>query len=177
VTGVLDRPATVPVLRPYGPQDPAAVRAFLGGLSLDSAYRRFFTGIGSPPSATLVRRLTAVTPGRAIVLAVTAAGVVGLADSVIADGVVELGVVVADGWQRRGLGWPLCVEALRPALEAGVPTLRAHTLPDNARVARMLRRRWPDARPCFEDGTLIWDLPLRLENVLTDVTGPAARER
>jgi GNAT superfamily N-acetyltransferase len=177
VTGVLDRPVTTPTqrpaLRPYGPADQAATRAFLGGLSLDSAYRRFFTGIGSPPSATLVRRLTTPGPGRTVVVAVTPTGVVGLADTVVTGGVVELGVVVADGWQRQGLGWPLCAEALRPALDAGVPTLRAHTLPDNARVARMLRRRWPQASPRFVDGTLIWDLPLRAENV----TGAAARER
>jgi hypothetical protein len=44
--------------------------------------------------------------------------------------------------------------------------LRAHTLPDNARVARILRRRWPDGAPRFADGTLVWELPLRAENVL-----------
>jgi hypothetical protein len=47
-----------------------------------------------------------------------------------------------------------------------VPVLRAHTLPDNARVAKILRRRWPDGAPRFVDGTLVWELPLRAENVL-----------
>ena len=64
------------------------------------------------------------------------------------------------------LGWQLCAAALVPALMRGVPVLRAHTLPDNARVARILRRRWPDGAPQFADGTLVWDLPLRAENVL-----------
>jgi hypothetical protein len=75
-------------------------------------------------------------------------------------------VVVADRWQRRGLGWPLCAAALGPALARGVPVLRAHTLPDNARVAKILRRHWPDGAPRFDDGTLVWELPLRAENVL-----------
>jgi ribosomal protein S18 acetylase RimI-like enzyme len=172
VTGLLARPATVGgagLLRPIGPDESEAVRAFLGGLSLDSAYRRFFTGIGSPPTAALVRRLIEVDSGRrTVVLAVVGSAVVGLADTTLVDDgrAVELGVVVADRWQRRGLGWPLCAAALRPALDRGVPTLRAHTLPDNARVARMLRRRWPEAAPRYEDGTLIWELPLRAENVL-----------
>jgi acetyltransferase len=173
VTGLLDRPAiaTVPgvLLRDARPEDAAAVREFLSGLSLDSAYRRFFTGIGSPPSAALVRRLVEADPdNRTVVLAVAGAEVVGLADTTLVDGgrAVELGVVLADRWQRRGLGWQLCAAALVPALVRGVPVLRAHTLPDNARVARILRRRWPDGAPRFADGTLVWELPLRAENVL-----------
>jgi RimJ/RimL family protein N-acetyltransferase len=145
------------------------VRVFLAGLSLDSAYRRFFTGIGPSPSAALVSRLIDAEPQRrSVLLAVAGAQVVGVADTTLVDGgrAVELGVVVADHWQRRGLGWPLCAAALVPALERGVPVLRAHTLPDNARVARILRRQWPEGRPRFDDGTLVWELPLRAENVL-----------
>ena len=173
MTGLLDRPAiaTVPgvLLRDARPEDAAAVQEFLSGLSLDSAYRRFFTGIGSPPSAALVRRLVEADPGnRTVVLAVAGAEVVGLADTTLVDGgrAVELGVVLADRWQRRRLGWQLCAAALVPALIRGVPVLRAHTLPDNARVAKILRRRWPDGAPRFADGTLVWELPLRAENVL-----------
>ena len=56
MTLTTDRPAPTLTLRPVTPADRAAVRCFLGGLSLESAYRRFFTGIGSPSSA-LVRHL------------------------------------------------------------------------------------------------------------------------
>lgn len=167
MTGLLDRPAPPAVagavLRDVAPADLDAVRAFLAGLSLETAYRRFFTGIGTP-TTSLVRRLTAVEPGRrAVVVAVAGTEVVGLADSAVLDGgrMVELGVVVTDRWQRRGLGWPLCTAALAPAVAAGVPVLRAHTLPDNAQVTRLLRRRWPTGRPRYDDGTLVWELPLR----------------
>jgi acetyltransferase len=173
VTGLLDRSAIAAVpgvlLRDARPDDCAAVREFLSGLSLDSAYRRFFTGIGSSPSAALVRRLVEADPDRrTVVLAIAGAEVVGVADTTLVDDgrAVELGVVLADRWQRRGLGWQLCAAALVPALIRGVPVLRAHTLPDNARVAKILRRRWPDGAPRFADGTLVWELPLRAENVL-----------
>jgi GNAT superfamily N-acetyltransferase len=170
VTALLERPEVIPGvrLRTATPADHGEVRAFLRGLTLDSAYRRFFTGLGSVPES-LVRRLLDDRPGRAVLLAVTAGGVVGLADTTVLDRTtVELGVVVADAWQRQGLGWPLADAALAPALRAGATILRAHTLPDNARVARMLRRRWPSAHPRFDDGTLVWEM---------DLTGPVARER
>jgi GNAT superfamily N-acetyltransferase len=167
MTGLLERPAATEViagvrLRDAAAADAGPVRAFLLGLSLDSAYRRFFTGLGSVPDS-LVRRLLDTEPGRrSVVLAVAGREVVGVADTTVVDGgaAVELGVVVADRWQRRGIGWPLCDAALAPALARGVPVLRAHTLADNARVARMLRRRWPAGTPRFDDGTLVWELPL-----------------
>ena len=156
IPGVRLRAATV--------DDYGAVRAFLRGLTLDSAYRRFFTGLGSVPDS-LVRRLLDDRPDRTVVLALTGADVVGVADTTVVGDTVELGVVVADAWQRHGLGWPLADAALFPTTAT---VLRAHTLPDNARVARMLRRRFPGARSRFDDGTLVWDISL---------IGPVARER
>jgi GNAT superfamily N-acetyltransferase len=180
VTGLLERPTAPPppalpevipgvCLRPATAADAARVGAFLRGLSLESAYRRFFTGLGSVPDS-LVRRLLDTGDTRTVVLAAAGDEIVGVADTTIVDGgaAVELGVVVADSWQRRGLGWPLADAALAPALAGGVSTFRAHTLADNARVARMLRRRWPAATPRFDDGTLVWEMEL---------TGPVARER
>jgi GNAT superfamily N-acetyltransferase len=183
MTGLLDRSTARPLtpdraapevipgvrLRPATAQDIVPVGAFLRGLSLDSSYRRFFTGLGSVPDS-LVRRLLDTGSGRTVVLATAGAEIVGVADTTVVNAgrAVELGIVVADRWQRRGLGWPLADAALAPARARGIRTLRAHTLPDNARVARMLRRRWPSARPRFEDGTLIWDI---------DLAGAAARER
>jgi GNAT superfamily N-acetyltransferase len=187
MTGVLERPTAarpaelIPgvCVRAATTRDAARVRRFLQGLSLDSAYRRFFTGLGSVPES-LVRRLLDPAGGRTVVLAVAADEIVGIADTSVCGHAVELGVVVADRWQRQGLGWPLADAALEPALAAGVRTLRAHTLADNARVARMLRRRWPAAKPRFDDGTLVWDIDLTGDTDLTgdmDLTGPVARER
>lgn len=178
MAGLLERPAHRPAgarppagaateaipglhLRPATPADFPAVRTFLGGLSLDSAYRRFFTGLGSVPDS-LVRRLLATGTTRTVILAVAGCAIVGLADTTVVEGgaAVELGIVVADSWQGRSLGRPLTDAALAPARRSGIRTLRAHTLPDNARAARILRRRWPAARSRFEDGTLVWDIDL-----------------
>lgn len=164
MTGLLERTTeAIPGVRLHAATaaDTAAVGAFLRGLSLDSAYRRFFTGLGSVPDS-LVRRLLTTGGTRTVVVATAGEEVVGIADTTVVGGgtAVELGVVVTDRWQCRGLGWPLADAALAPAVAGRIPILRAHTLPDNARVARMLRRRWPGARPRFEDGTLVWELPL-----------------
>jgi GNAT superfamily N-acetyltransferase len=156
--------ADTPVwLRSVCPTDAAGVRLFLAGLSLESSYRRFFTGLGRIPDR-FVRRLVEVDHERREALVAVAGGaVVALADyALLADcpGAAEIGVVVADGWQRRGLGPHLVGTLLAVAQARGVTQVRAHTLAENARVARLLRRRWPTARPELEDSQLIWELPL-----------------
>jgi GNAT superfamily N-acetyltransferase len=162
VTGLLQRPAPALTVRTVTPDDRAAVHGFLAGLSLDSAYRRFFTGLGSP-SSTLVRHLVEVDHDRReAVLATWDGRVVGLADCTrLDDGVtVELGVVVADRWQRRGLGPRLARTVLELAMARGARTVRMHALVENARVARLVRRSWPDAVPVRDGAVLAWDLAL-----------------
>jgi ribosomal protein S18 acetylase RimI-like enzyme len=159
---LLERPAPTLTLRPVTPEDRAAVRGFLAGLSLDSAYRRFFTGIGSPSSA-LVQQLVEVDHDRReAVLAVRAGQVVGLADCTrLPDGVtVELGVVVADRWQRRGLGPRLARTVLELAMGRGTRRVRMHALADNDPAARLVRRTWPGEVPRRDGTVLAWDLPL-----------------
>jgi acetyltransferase len=170
VTGLLERPAAVGApaadlvtIRPVQPGDTPAVRDFLAGLSLDSAYRRFFTGIAPSPSVAFVRHFVEVDHDRReTLLAVLADEVVAMADCFrLDDGwTVELGVVVADAWQRLGLGPRLAADVLGLAMARGATMLLVYALPDNARVARLLHRRWPSSEPAFEDGMLVWRLPL-----------------
>jgi GNAT superfamily N-acetyltransferase len=145
------------------PTDVGIVRLFLAGLSPESSYRRFFTGLGRIPDR-IVRRIVDVDHDqREALVAVAAGAVVALADYARLAGApdaAELGVVVADDWQRCGLGPQLVGELLALAHDRGVTRLRAHTLAENARIARLLRRRWPAARPEREDTLLVWDLPL-----------------
>lgn len=169
MTGVLQRPSEIPdgaaepLIRPVRAGDAGPVREFLCGLSPGTAYRRFFAGIGHP-SAAWTERLIRVEPGRRAVLIATAgATVVGLADCarpLDAPELVEAGVVVADGWQRRGLGPRLVGALLTGETAAGAQALRLHTLAANAVAVRLIRLRWPDARARREDGTLVWHLPL-----------------
>ena len=162
MTGLLERPAPVLAVRPVTPADRAAVHGFLAGLSLDSAYRRFFAGLGSPSSA-LVRQLVEVDHDRReAVLARWGDQVVGLADCTRLDGgvTVELGVVVADRWQRRGLGPRLARTVLELAIARGARTVRMHALAENDRVARLIRRSWPDAVPARDATVLAWEQAL-----------------
>jgi GNAT superfamily N-acetyltransferase len=185
MTGLLVRPADSPAvdavteaeiltlpagprIRPARPDDMAAVTRFLAGLSLDSAYRRFFTGLGTP-SPSLVRKLVETDRvARDAVVAVledpaAAEEVLGLADYArVRDqpGTVEIGVVVADAWQRHGLGPRLATAALELARGRGATRMRAHCLAENAPIARILRRSWPDAHPRWEDSLWVWDVPL-----------------
>jgi GNAT superfamily N-acetyltransferase len=180
VTGLLERPAPAPALtlRPVTPADAAGVRRFLAGLSLDSAYRRFFTGLGSP-SATLVRHLVEVDHDRReAVVAVRDGEVVGLADGtrLAGGGTVEIGVVVADRWQRQGVGPRLARTVLEAARDRGARQVRIHALAENARVARLVRRGWPDGVPTRDGPVLVWDLDLPASPA-PHTTGPAARGR
>jgi GNAT superfamily N-acetyltransferase len=162
-TPVATLPDMTVVVRPASLTDTHAVQRFLGGLSLESSYRRFFTGLGRIPDA-FARRLVDVDHARREALvAVVGDAVVGLADYALLTShpnAAEFGVVVADSWQRRGLGPRLVGELIMVAQGRGVTRLRVHTLAENARVLRLLRRRWPNARPEREDTMLIWDLPL-----------------
>jgi GNAT superfamily N-acetyltransferase len=150
-------------IRPVEPGDAAALRAFLLGLSVESVYRRFFTGFGKV-AVRFVDHLVCLDHARREALVAVAGGeVIGFADYAVLDeapDVVEFGVVVADRWQRHGIGPALTRDLLGLAAGRGATAVRAHTLAENARAARMLRRRWPAGRPVRDGTLLIWDLPL-----------------
>jgi acetyltransferase len=151
------------LMRPVCPTDTPGVRLLLAGLSAESSYRRFFTGLGRI-SDRLVSRLVDVDHDRReSLVAVVDATIVALADYAVlaaCPDTIEIGVVVADAWQRRRIGPLLVGELLALAQRRGAARLRAHTLAENARIARLLRQRWPAARPEREDTLLVWDLPL-----------------
>jgi hypothetical protein len=121
-------------VRPGGPADAEALRSFITGLSQRTQYRRFFAGV-APPGGPLLRALCGAGNGADILVAACrcpacadrAPGgpIVGHAmavDSVGADGIpaVEVGLVVADGSQRRGVGSAL-MRTLRPGRRARRP--------------------------------------------------------
>lgn len=87
-------------------------------------------------SARLVRELLA-PPGGASLLAEVNGEVVGMA--VLAphpeSGAVEVGLLVEDGWQRRGVGATLLRHAAQVALDRGHDQLLAVGRPGNGAVA------------------------------------------
>jgi ribosomal protein S18 acetylase RimI-like enzyme len=150
--------------------DKEAVRAFLAGLSANSQYQRYFTGLGSV-SPSLVRDLTAVTPRQQVVLATCGPEVIGHAmASTNKDGAVELGVVVADGHRRQGVANRLVRTLLERAVLAGMGRLRLDVLCENQLVLDWIRRGLPGTRFERDGYTLVGYAPL----TLALVTSPAA---
>jgi GNAT superfamily N-acetyltransferase len=154
---------TVPpgaALRPASASDADAVAAFLAGLSLMTAYRRFHTGLGTRTDA-VAARLVAPRSGRHAWVALVDGAVVGLGNAAVdADGRTEVGVVVADAWQGRGLGTRLVEAALFAAAADGAGEVRFVVLGENRRVLAALRRAFPDAPVIYDGGSCELVAPL-----------------
>jgi len=145
--------------------DTEAVHAFLAGLSANTQYQRFFTGLGSV-SPSLVRDLTTVTPRQQVVLATVGPEVIGHAMAATnQDGAVELGVVVADGHRHEGIGNRLVRALIERAVLGGAGQLRFDVLCENQIVLDWIRRGLPGTRFERDGYTLTGHAPLTLELV------------
>ena len=133
------------LLRPVRAEDADRVQSFVRALSPQSRHSRFFGGL-SELSPYLLRRLTRpARPTEFGLLALAgdpgARQVVGMAQYALeASCWAELGVVVADAWQRQGLGMRLIRMLGEHAARTGVRALRALTLTENHAVLALMRR-------------------------------------
>jgi GNAT superfamily N-acetyltransferase len=151
-TQVLLPDGTELTVRPADVQDTEAVRQLHERCSMRSRYRRYLAGSGIPSDAALRRLLTPVN-GYALVAEVSRRAdpahvpahepgdeVVALVNLLWDGPEAELGILVADGWQRRGLGTALCRRALTLAARAGREAVHVHTHADNSPMIRTLHR-------------------------------------
>jgi GNAT superfamily N-acetyltransferase len=129
---------TVLTVRPADRDDTAAVADFHDRCTASSRYRRY----GSPgPSAGSRGLLRLLTPalGRTL-LVLDAGGSVVAMGNVMYDGDDgELGLLVRDDWQRRGLGSQLASRLVAEADVQGLASITAQTHMDNTAVARVLQ--------------------------------------
>jgi ribosomal protein S18 acetylase RimI-like enzyme len=136
----------VALLRRATPDDVTSIREFVCGLSPRSQYLRFFAAV-APPSTGLLRALCG-TGGADVLLVVDRSGAVighGMAADA-ADGLeTSIGLVVADAWQRRGVGTQVLQALASRAARRGVDSLVLEVLPDNRVMRGIIARRWPDA--------------------------------
>jgi GNAT superfamily N-acetyltransferase len=132
-------------LRLTRPSDGPRVREFLEGLSAETRTRRFLSPTPTVSEAT-VRHFTFYDPRERMMLAATMPAdggerIVGLADAAfLATGLAEIGVVVDDESQGRGIGKVLSEAVASVALSRGAVRLKAEMLDSNAPMLRLLER-------------------------------------
>jgi GNAT superfamily N-acetyltransferase len=158
--------------------DLAALRDFFAGLSQDSRYLRFFAPV--KPTPAMLRRLSGGT-GAADCVVATAGGVI-IGHAMAADqagprgAMTDIGVVVADAWQGRGVGSALVRALITRARARGVTSLTMDVLPGNRRVLAMIAGHWTAARtdPSADGVTIHVRLPRRQRRRLRRLPGRRA---
>jgi GNAT superfamily N-acetyltransferase len=135
-------------IRPPSGGDLAALGTFFAALSLRTRVKRFFAPVS--PGPAMLRRLDG-TAGQADVLVAVHCGVIighamavdqGSGDAGL---VTDIGVVVADAWQRRGVGAALMRALLGRAQARGVTEVSMDVLPSNRAVLAMITSHWAAA--------------------------------
>ena len=132
-------------IRPVRPADLAELGDFFAGLSVESRYLRFFAPV--VPAHGLLDLLAGRHARVDAIVAVANGVIVGHAMAADRkDGrATDIGVVVADAWQRRGVGAALMRALVARAQARGVMSLEMDVLPGNRRVLAMILAHWPDA--------------------------------
>lgn len=130
-------------IRPLGRGEEGPVRELLARLSPRTRYFRFFSEMPVMP-ASLVRMLADVDDVRRLALIaelddahgghVVALGNVGAAG----DDLAEVGIVVADAWQRQGIGVALTARLLHAAEARGYRRFLVHGLWDDPALRPLL---------------------------------------
>lgn len=135
--------AAPPRVREAVPNDRPALERMLDRCTGPTRYRRFHGHVSAFPERYLAEALSG-SPVHFALVAVTApnapgADVVALASCRLVDeGVAELGILVEDAWQRRGIGGRLLREIAGHADRAGLRALTARVLAEQAWIIRVL---------------------------------------
>lgn len=134
------------LLRPAHYRDDESVGNFLNRLSPDSRQRRFFNSLPYI-SPALTRKMVSNTPGQLVLLAIDSEAVVGHGMAVrVGEQAADVGIVVADAYQRQGIGSRLLTELTDTTAAVGVTTLCCDVLSENYFVLDWLRRALPGIR-------------------------------
>jgi len=148
-------------LRPVRRDDDSLERDFIRRLSEETRYLRFQKWVRSP-SDRLIHFLTEVDYSRHLALVATSRRdgeeeVVGEARYVADAGGTdcELGIVVADDWQKSGLAGVLMEALLRAARERGLQRMEGQVLATNRPMLRFVRALGFRVEPIAGDRTVV----------------------
>ncbi len=137
------RPAQTPAsplhIRALSPEQLGDLLKMVGRCSPSSLFHRFD---GITDGTAHVRHLVA-TSGHETLTAWSGARCVGLATLARSTSDHELGVLVEDGWQRRGIGTELLTRLVASARARGIGQIVADVLGEDSFILSMLRRVGP----------------------------------
>jgi acetyltransferase len=156
-------------VRRAGPGDAGELARMVSELSTASAHMRFFAGVGTP-SARLVAAMLRRDGTHGAWVCADAERLVGHAMWGCDGGAAEIGVVVADSWQRHGLGRSLMAAVLTEAARTGLTDVRLYVHAENRWLARRLSSG--GVRATLEGGVVTVTRPL---SDLLDQVSPTAR--
>jgi RimJ/RimL family protein N-acetyltransferase len=165
------RDDTAVILRDAQPEDAELLRRMFYQLGDRSRYYYFFTG--APSTDAWAKRVVAlgVADGRTsyALIAQVQGAAVGVARLARNRGTcsADVGVLLADAWQSRGLGTQMLFRLQREARRRMVPTITMEILGENWRAVRMARRVFPQAHIALRDG--VYDV----EACLSETAGTA----
>ncbi len=147
-------------IRPVRPADLTELGCFFAGLSVESRYLRFFAPV--TPAHDLLNLLAGRPANVDAIVAVADGEIVGHAMAADARNgqATDVGVVVADAWQRRGVGAALMRALAARAQARGVMSLAMDVLPGNRRVLAMVLGHWPDAAVGYSPDSFDIRVPL-----------------
>ena len=149
-------------LRAMQPGDAARERAFIAALSADSLYRRAFRRMTQATDAEIAQ-LTQVDFTRDTAIVATHEGPGGEEEFI---GVVryvrdddpssaEFAIIVADEWQRHGLGTILFEALVEQAQGHGIRTLHGMVLRSNPAMTGLARSMGFEVTPIPGDATVV----------------------
>lgn len=149
-------------IRPIRADDGVRLRASHTRLSPESRYRRFLAA--KPTLTESDTRYLVEVDGRDHVALVATAAVDGADGEIVAvarfvrlpdePDTAEFAIVVADAYQRRGLGTELLRDLAAVATEREITHFRATMLADNIAIQRMLERLAVGKLSCLRDGSV-----------------------
>src|ERR1700722_2679408 len=138
------------VIRPARTADLPALGDFFAGLSVQARYLRFFSPI--TPSPALLKLLCGGGGTTDALLATRDSDIIGHGMAAARPGpggarVTDIGVVVADAWQGRGLGAALVRALITGAQVRGVTLVTMDVLHGNHRAHAMITDHGPAGAP------------------------------
>jgi GNAT superfamily N-acetyltransferase len=159
-------------VRRAAPGDRAALTQMFGRCTAETRYRRFHGPVKAIPERYLADALSGTPFHYALVACLSplrdpggpipeSPGIVALASCrAVDEGAAELGLLIEDAWQRRGLGTRLLRELVTDASGAGLRVLEAQLLAEQAWIVGLLRPYGSCRLRSTGDGTL--NLTVRL---------------